>query len=285
MKKNTSHRLCKLVVLLLTIGMSLYACKSYIPHFPYDEYMRVKASLTNSTLNRTNKGFYQLNIYKNQIKYARTNLFRYTATQLSDNSEKVDSLYLYFIDDHRFYYSRKRKDSIDIAKDIGKGVRLGLYQINKNIKSADSTITMVTLHSAKSKVKDSDEFDFANIYLELKHNNTLKFLTAEYPITMQDRKLPNIMTENQPFNAEYLDSILNTLYAKETRHFDADDMGFHAEWQYNPIPIKTKINDVEFDNVSYLLTAQLTRTYYYNKSKVFEEIIAENPTQSERITW
>jgi len=102
-----------------------------MPHFPYDEYLRVQASLTNSSLNRTNKGYYQLNMYKNQIKYARTNLFRYTATQLTDKSEKVDSLYLYFIDDHRFYYSRKKRDSIDIVKDIGKGVRLGIYQITK----------------------------------------------------------------------------------------------------------------------------------------------------------
>lgn len=278
-------RLFKFLVLTIIIVMSMYACKSYMPHFPYDEYLRVQASLTNSSLNRTNKGYYQLNMYKNQIKYARTNLFRYTATQLTDKSEKVDSLYLYFIDDHRFYYSRKKRDSIDIVKDIGKGVRLGIYQINKNIKSADSTITMVTLHSAKSKVKNSDEFDFANIYLVLRRNNTLKFLTAEYPITLQDRKLPNILTKDQAFDAEYLDSIMNNLYAKETRHYDADDMGFHAEWQYNAIPIKTKINDVEFDYVQYTPTASLTRTYHYNKKIVFEEIIAENPTQSQRSTW
>lgn len=222
------HRLFKLLVLTITIGMSMYACKSYMPHFPYDEYLRLQASLTNSSLNRTNKGYYQLNMYKNQIKYSRTNLFRYTASQLTDKSEKVDSLYLYFIDDHRFYYSRKKQDSIDLIKDIGKGVPLGIYQINKNIKSADSTITMVTLHSAKSKVKNSDEFDFANIYLELRPNNTLKFLTPEYPITLQDRKLPNILTKDKAFEAKYLDLIMNNLYAKETRHFDADDMGFHA---------------------------------------------------------
>lgn len=144
---------------------------------------------------------------------------------------------------------------------------------------------MVTLHSAKSKVKNSDEFDFANLYLVLRRNNTLKFLTAEYPITLQDRKLPNILTKDQAFDAEYLDSIMNNFYAKETRYYDADDMGFHAEWQYNAIPIKTKINDVEFDYVQYTPTASLTRTYHYNKKIVFEEIIAENPTQSQRSTW
>ena len=62
-------------------------------------------------------------------------------------------------------------------------------------------------------------------------------------------------------------------------------MGFHAEWQYNAIPIKTKINDVEFDFVKYTPTASLTRTYHYNKKIVFEEFIAENPTQIQRSTW
>src|SRR5690606_24254415 len=104
---------------------------------------------------------------------------------------------------------------------------------------------MVTLHSAKSKVKNSDEFDFANLYLVLRRNNTLKCLTAEYPITLHDRELPYILTKDQAFDAQYLDSIMSNFYAKETRHYDADDMGFHAEWRYNAIAMKTRRNDVE----------------------------------------
>lgn len=274
--------------LLLGLALVAYsACRTSFPAFPRDYYDRVEQSTVRPRVLTADTGYYRLDVYRYDTVFARENLHVYTTEMGEDrrNLQRVDSIYLYFIDPYRFYYSKKKRDKIDIAKDTGKGVRVGLYSMHRR-KLADTTRTILYLQSSLASVKDPYRFDFANIYLELRADGSLAFLSAEYPVQMADRREPNTPASGgQPFNPGVIDEARDAISDSGIRMFESEDMKFRAVWRFEPAEVSLSIAGQAFDSLRYVTPTggPMLRRYYLGGAQVAEEQISEDPGR--RVSW
>lgn len=149
-----------LLMLIIPIFIQFIACKQYMPYFPYSSYntfYRINEFTNDSIKNKliqVNDGYYSLDIFKNQTVFGRTTFYKYTTTKVDAFSEKQDSLFLYFIDEYRFYYTSKKINTIDIFNDIDKHVRVGIYN-SYSARVNNENLTYVELYMALPKKKKS----------------------------------------------------------------------------------------------------------------------------------
>ncbi len=274
--------------LLLGVALIAYsACRTSFPAFPRDYYDRVEKNYTRPCMLTADSGYYRLDVYRYDTVFARENLQVYTTEMNEDrrNLQKVDSIYLYFIDPYRFYYSKKKRDKIDIAKDTGKGVRVGLYSMYHRTLG-DKTYSILLLQSSLASVKDPYRFDFANIYLERRADGSLAFLSAEYPVQMADRREPNMSGgDGTFFSSDAVSEAWNAISDSGIRIFESEDMKFRAVWRFEPAEVLLSIAGQAFDSLRYVTPAggPILRKYYFGGVQVAEEQISVNP--GSRVSW
>ncbi len=270
-----------------------WSCKT--PYFPLDNYQRMYAAEVYSghEVKQVTEGYYQLKIYAVDTIYARKRIKYYTTRPYDmTNAEATKSLYIYFIDDMRFVYSGEKFNVLDVKGDVGgKNDMLGLYMIyaqNRTMNGSPEKEYFVRLAIAESRVSNAVEYTYAVIDLKLSDNNdSLDFLSAEYPLTTKPRKNTSIAPAI-PFSKEILEEDLEKMQKSKLLHYNSSAMQFHAQWVFRAEPISTLIDGKPYNRILYQNvqgSQGMTRTYSLDTIQVFQEFIYEDDTQNILLTW
>lgn len=275
----------KIIILLTLVSCAvLSACRRVTPYIPFDQYNRLYMApvINDIDVKRASEGVYKLYIREIDTTFSRKKMLYYTTQNTAKQARNTDSLYLYFIDDYRFYYTKNKADSIDIRTGLNKKSKIGTYRLNIN---PQDSVVYVNLILADARVKDGQNYEYADMIFKLK-GDTLDFLTAYFPIRYQPRD--NSAANQPPFSPKVIEQDADKIYHSGLKTFESTGMGFHAQWHFSAKKILTKINGQEFDNVIYSVMERenyLIRTYTLKGLPVYKEEIHGNRTKNILFSW
>lgn len=241
----------------------LIGCKKYTPFFPTDRYEGLQYSLTHGkeALNIGTDSAYVLYVYEYDTVIGRQHfpIYKSTPTYYGTVGRAVDSVFLYFIDQYRFYYTRKvPRKGIELTGKYSSKHRIGWYFLAQREDEV-----LVVLYSSKGKVDDQNAFSYSQLELTLTSNgNTLILNRALYPLYIRSRE-----------------EILKSIPKPPTEFLQASNMGYHAEWVLKKKSMQTLWNEMRFDSVSYNWELD-KRSYFFKDSIVGEEYLTPSKRQS-----
>lgn len=273
------------IFLILASWVALSSCKGVAPHIPFDRYVSL---ISDNTINdidvkRANDGAYKLYIHTIDTTFSRKKMLYSTTENTSGQDWKTDTMYLYFIDDYRFYYAKNKADSIDIKSDLNKKARIGIYNLSRKDSKEYVNLLMVS-----TRVKKAHKYDYGDMELQLK-GDTLDFVTLYYPRRYQPRNsnATNQQLGQRAFSPKVIDKDARKIYNSGLKTFESTGMGFHAQWHYSKGEIITKIDGKRFDNVLYSrpMGDSIIRSYMFQDKKVYTEEIREVRDKKKMKSW
>lgn len=279
--------------ILFVIALTALTCKTYIPYISLDKYKGYhwNENFSDYDVKWVDQGYYTINIVEVDTVFARKHINYFTTATgtLSQNARYIDTLYLYFIDEYRFIYSPVSRKRIDLTKDLGKQVKLGLYDIYKRPVNDSADGFFVDFYFVNAKVKRTQAYDYGIITMELEQDgNQLRFIEADYPLTYVSRDHPKKQS-TAPFSADVLDADRTTFLESAVRNFEAGSMQFEANWAFTNGRVDMYIDGKPFDNVIYSFYSQdsdqMKREYKWNGETVYTEYIKENRLENVLVTW
>jgi hypothetical protein len=161
--------------------------------------------------------------------------------------EGKEQLLLYFIDNHRFIYFKKEKQSvgkIELSDKPMEKSRIGNYY-----QFANDTASYFVLMMTMPEVKDSIDFQFGKVILradewEENHANRLTFMEANYPMNSRSKG------ENNVINSSW-------------RNYGIADVAFHPIWYFDAgKAIKITLHGKEVKDIRYDVEGGRNRRIY-----------------------
>ena len=129
----------------------------------------------------------------------------------------TDSLFLYFLDDHRFYYSRKAPGELELTKKPSKKDRIGWYSVEEV-----GSDTLLIMDAVAGQVDQADAFVYSKLELLVRDSGRrLELQRALYPLTIQPRDADSPRLPEEP-----------------TEFLQASALGYHAEWVVGAPPLR-----------------------------------------------
>jgi hypothetical protein len=265
-------------ICLVVIG---FGCspKKYIPIMPYSIYSKYNTDpfINSPDVIRSKNGSYLLTLSEVDTTFSRKKIKYYTSTP-KDNAKVIEKIFIYFIDDYRFIYTKKQLDTLEIT-DLNKNYLIGLYKIYE-LKSSDPTTYFVEMHITKALTKQPEKYESAILLLKLsKDNERLSFHKAYSSYTREFSA-----QSTQSFTKQLLEQEENEIANFPMRSFESQEMGQYLHWQSSKHKLITTIQGVPFDNVIYSEgTHTITRTYKIQDRTVFKDTI--NPSNYTLQSW
>ncbi len=283
-------KLSKLIIMAVVNCVMISSCRRATPYIPFDQYNRFYKALqvNDADVTRASKGVYKLYIKEIDTTFSRKKMLYYTTSATTKEARNTDILYLYFIDDYRFYYTKNKTNCIDISTDLDKKTRIGIYKLSRDDIRQESVV-LVNLLLADARVKDGQDYQYADMVYELK-DNMMDFMTMYYPIhyRSRDSTAANRPDDQPLFGPKIIEQATEKIYNSGLRTFESTGMGFYAQWYFSPEKITTKINGKEFNEVIYSFIRgknYVVRQYRFNDSEVFREEIHEDRSKNLLFSW
>ena len=249
--KRIRYRHILLGSLVLLYAM-IYGCKSYTPLYPVDRYMGLEwLDPTSAGIKKATEGGYILGVYKYDTIIGRQYFPYFKSTPKLDDKKGVpqDSLFLYFLDDVRFYYARKKSTSFDFTDKRSKKERIGWYSVVK-----EDGDTLLVLEMVKGRVDQPESFMYSQLELSIiEDGHQLKLIEATYPLYIQSR-----------------DKTQTRIPEKTTEFFKANKMGYQSNWFFEAIPLELQWDEKTIDHIEYDWQERV-RIYYSNGQEVKRE--------------
>ncbi|MBK7425529.1 MAG: hypothetical protein IPI60_00050 [Saprospiraceae bacterium] len=241
----------------LCLATLMCACKTAsFPFIPDDVYKQHISSHFESDipLLKASEACYVLYVYAHDTIYGKNKLemFNHTSSMNGKEGKAVDSLFLFFVDDYRFFYSRKRPDSIELSGAQPKKSRIGLYKIFEQ-----DSLDLINLLSTAGTAKDPYNFTYANITIEKMKDGNLRFISADYPVEMVDRAGKDMEAGTLPFDP-FSDNQADPVANIEI--YRGKDLRFAALWIPRMLGTKLTFKGKQIDSIEYNL---YSRSYFF----------------------
>jgi len=256
MKKEITYGLGLLVIALV------WGCQSYLPLYPMDRYQGLDNMAPSEVgLSTALEGGYILYVYRYDTIVGRQAFPIYKSTpQFREQSGvATDSLFLYFLDDHRFYYRRKALEELELTKKPRKKDRIGWYSVEEV-----GSDTLLILDAVAGQVDRADAFEYSKLELLVQDGGRrLELERALYPLTIQPRDPGSPRLPEEP-----------------TEFLQASALGYHAEWVLGAPPLRLLWKGQLVTHIRYDLGRRL-RIYTLEDG----DMIAEPLAPSERMSY
>jgi hypothetical protein len=258
--KNLKPQLI-LGAVLLCLGLWA-GCQSYTPLYPMDRYQGLdNMAPAEVGVSTAFEGGYVLYVYRYDTIIGRQAfpIYKSTPQFRGQSGMATDSLFLYFLDDHRFYYSRKRLEELELTKNPRKKDRIGWYSVEEV-----GSDTLLILDAVAGQVDRAEAFVYSKLELLVRDGGQrLELDRALYPLTIQPR-----------------DPGSPRLPEESTEFLQASALGYHAEWVLGAPPMRLLWKDQPITHIRYDFGRKL-RVYTLKNG----DMIAEPLSPAERTSY